>query len=202
MLGYQAKSYKTACGTLSGGISELFWFDPDDFNFTQAPKTAELLLPPYTALALRTGATAAGGAKLYPIDLEEETGKFTIKQTIAGRSVKWDYELTGEVGKVGNDLTNFFARLDAASVCSNIGLVIVDNMGTIHIWAEKWVNATMIPKFKMKNDGSEIHIEEKFDGKNGATLSIKGVYSRAALEFTGGRSALDAFIEGYTPPTP
>ena len=59
------------------------------------------------------------------------------------------------------------ARLDAASICSNIGLVIIDNMGTIHVWAEKYVNDKIIPKFKMKNDGSEIHLEEKFDGKNG-----------------------------------
>lgn len=194
MLGYQAKSYKTACGTLSGGISELFWFDPDDLDFTQPAPTAQLILPPYTAMAFREGATLATGAGLFPIDLEDETGKFTIKQTIAGRSVKWDYELSGEIGKVGNDLTNFMARLDAASICSNIGLVIVDNMGTIHVWAEKFVNDKVIPKFKMKNDGSEIHLEEKFDGKNGATLSIKGVYSRPSLEFTGGRSALEAFI--------
>lgn len=194
MLGYQAKSYNTPCGTLSAGISELFWFDPNDIDFTQAAPTAQLILPPYTAMAFRDGATLAGGAGLFPIDMEDETGKFSMKQTIAGSSVKWDYELTAELKKAGNNLTNFFARLDAASVCSNIGLVIIDNMGTIHVWAEKYVNDKIIPKFKMKNDGSEIRIEEKFDGKNGGMLSIKGVYSRPSLEFTGGRSALDAFI--------
>ena len=69
MLGYQAKSYKTACGTLSGGISELFWFDPDDLDFTQAPATVQLFLPPYTAVALRKGATLATGAGLFPYEL-------------------------------------------------------------------------------------------------------------------------------------
>lgn len=195
MLSFQGQSYKTPCGSLSGGISELFWFDPEDYDFTQATPTAALILPPYTAMALRTGAVVADGAKLFPIDLEDQTGKFTAKQTINGRSTKWDYELTGEVAKVSNGLTNFFARLDAASVCSNIGLVIVDNTGAIHIIAEKYVNDKVIPKFRMKNDGSEIHLEEAFDGKNGGTLSLKGVYSRGPLEFTAGRDALEAFID-------
>lgn len=199
MLGYQAQSYQTACGTLSGGISELFWFDPDDINFTQAVATASLLLPPYSAMALRAGTTVATGGGLFPIGIEEETGTFKATQTISGRSVKWDYEIGGELAKMGNDLTNFMARLDAASVCSNIGLVIVDTTGTIHVVAERYVNASVIPKFKMKNDGSVIELGAAFDGKNGGTLSLKGVYSRGPLEFTGGRAALDAFIEGYTP---
>ncbi|SIS72029.1 MULTISPECIES: hypothetical protein [Chryseobacterium] len=195
MLSFQGQSYKTPCGPISGGISELFWFDPEDYGFTQAAPTAALILPPYTAIELRDGAVVADGAKLFPIDLEDETGKFTAKQTLNGRSEKWDYEITGELGKMGNSLTNFFARLSAASICSNIGLVIVDNTGSIHVLAEKWVNDKVIPKFKMKNDGSEIHLEEKFDGKNGGTLSLKGVYSRGPLEYTGGRDSLEAFID-------
>ena len=202
MIGYQAASYKSACGTLSGGIAELYWFDPEDIKFTQAEATASLLLPPYTALSFReTGVgeeaapvTVAGGAGLFPIDIEEETGTFKATQSINGRSVKWDYEIGGNVAKAGNSLTNFMARLDAASICSNIGLVIVDNNGTIHVVGEKWVNTTPIPKFKMKNDGSTIDIEAAFDGKNGGTLSLKGVYSRGPIEYTGGRASLNAFI--------
>ena len=146
MLGYQAQSYNTACGTLSGGISELFWFDPDDINFTQAAATPTVLLQPYTVMALRAGATVETGGGLFPIGIEEETGTFKATQTIAGRSVKWDYEVVGELAKMSNNLTNFMARLDAASVCSNIGLVIVDTTGTIHIVAERYVNASVIPK--------------------------------------------------------
>lgn len=202
MIGYQAQSYKTPCGTISGGYSELFWFDPDDINFTQAVPSATLLHPPYTALAFRdngegegaTPVTTALGAGLFPIDIEEETGTFKATQSISGRSIKWDYEIGGEVAKVGNAMTNFFARLDIASICSNIGLVIVDNTGAILIVAEKWVNNKIIPKFKMKNDGSEMHIEATMGDKNGATLSLKGVYSRGPIEFTGGRAALEAFI--------
>ena len=198
MIGYQASSYKTSCGTISGGISELFWFDPDDINFTQAVPSATLLHPPYSALAFRevsgSPVNVAGGAGLFPIDIEEDTGMFKATQSIAGRSVKYDYEITSEIAKVRNSMTNFFARLDAASVCSNIGLVLVDNTGAIHVVGERWVNANIIPKFKMKNDGSEIHIEAAFDGKNGATLSLKGVYSRGPIEYTGGRASLEAFI--------
>lgn len=200
MLGYQAQSYQTACGTLSGGISELFWFDPEDINFTQAAATASVLLQPYTALALRAGATVATGGGLFPIGIEEETGTFKATQTISGRSVKWDYEIVGELAKMSNSLTNFMARLDAASVCSNIGLVIVDMTGTIHVVGERYVNASIIPKFKMKNDGSVIELGAAIDGKNGGTLSLKGVYSRGPLEYTGGRESLDAFIEGATTP--
>lgn len=195
MLSFQGQSYKTPCGTLSGGISELFWFDPEDYDFTQAAPSPDLILPPYSAMAVRDGAVVADGAKLFPIDLEDQTGKFTAKQTINGRSTKWEYEITGEVANMSNGLTNFFARLDAASVCSNIGLIIVDNTGKIHVVAEKYVNDKVIPKFRMKNDGSEIHLEEAFDGKNGGTLSLKGVYSRGPLEYTGGRDSLEAFID-------
>ena len=195
MLSFQGQSYKTPCGTLSGGIAELYWFDPEDFDFTQAQATPELILPPYTAVEQRSGATTADGAKFFYIDLEDNTGKFTAKQTINGRSTKWEYEVTGELANMSNGLTNFFARLDAASVCSNIGLVIIDNTGKIHVVAEKYVNDKVISKFRMKNDGSEIHLEEAFDGKNGGALSLKGVYSRGPLEFTGGRAALEAFID-------
>lgn len=194
MLGYQAQSYQTACGTLAGGISELFWFDPDDMDFTQAAPTAVLPLPPYTAVALREGAIVASGGGLFPIVIEEETGTFKATQTIAGRSVKYDYEIVGELAKMDNNLTNFMARLDAASVCSNIGLVIIDNTGTIHVVGERYVNASVIPKFKMKNDGSVIELGAALDGKNGGTLSVKGVYTRGPIEFTGGREALTAFI--------
>lgn len=199
MIGYQAQSYKTSCGTISGGISELFWFDPDDLNFTQVAPTPTLLHPPYTVVAFREDdeggpVTTAGGAGLFPIDIEEDTGTFKAIQSIAGRSVKYEYEIVSEIAKVSNSMTNFFARLDAASVCSNIGLVIVDNTGAIHVVGERWVNANIIPKFKMKNDGSEIHIEGALDGKNGATLSIKGAYSRGPLEYTGSRASLEPFI--------
>lgn len=199
MIGYQAKSYKTACGPISGGVAEMFWYDPDDINFTQAVATPTLLHPPYSAMAFREDAdgepvTTALGAGLYPIDIEEDTGSFKATQTISGRSTKWDYEIVGELAKMGNDLTNFMARLDVASVCSNIGLVIVDNNGAIHVVGERWVNETIVPKFKMKNDGSVIELGAEFDGKNGGTLSLKGVYSRGPLEFTGGRAALEPFI--------
>ncbi|MDN5578729.1 MAG: hypothetical protein L0G11_05200, partial [Chryseobacterium sp.] len=79
---------------------------------------------------------------------------------------------------------------------------IVDMTGTIHVVGERYVNASIIPKFKMKNDGSVIELGAAIDGKNGGTLSLKGVYSRGPLEYTGGRTSLDAFIKGAVPEVP
>ncbi len=94
------------------------------------------------------------------------------------------------------------ARLDAASICSSIGLVIVDNAGSAHVIAERYVNAKVIPRFKMRNDGSVIEIGDKFDAKNGGTLALKGTYSRGPIEFTGGLEALDAVINKPAPVVP
>lgn len=194
MLSFQAAPYLVPCGTLSGGISEIFWFDPDDLDWTSDSNTTDLVYPPYKAVALRDGVTLTDGGGLFPIDIDEETGNFKATQSINGRHIKWEYDLKADLVRVDNNLTNFFARLDAASICSNIGVVIVDNNNTINVIAERWVNGQPIPKFRMKNDGSEIEIGSKLEDKNGGLLSLKGSYNRGPIEFTGGRAALEAVI--------
>lgn len=58
MLCVQLQAYSRACGSVSGGISDISFFDPYDFNFTQAT-AINGVAQPYTAIAART--SGSGG---------------------------------------------------------------------------------------------------------------------------------------------
>lgn len=55
-------AYARACGQVSGGISDIGVFDPNDFNFTQAA-AINGVAQTYTAIARRAGATGTGGTR-------------------------------------------------------------------------------------------------------------------------------------------
>lgn len=59
MLCITLKSYERDCAPVTGGISDILVFDPDDFNFTQAG-AINGVNQPYSAVALRAGATGTG----------------------------------------------------------------------------------------------------------------------------------------------
>jgi hypothetical protein len=61
MLCVQLKNYTRACGGVTGGISDILTFDPNDFNFTQAGPISGVAQP-YTAVSLRTGSGATATA--------------------------------------------------------------------------------------------------------------------------------------------
>lgn len=59
MLCISLTSYARQCNTVTGGMSDMALFDPSDFNFTQAGAIAGVTQP-YSAVALRPGATGSG----------------------------------------------------------------------------------------------------------------------------------------------
>jgi hypothetical protein len=73
MLCTNLKGRTRACGPVTGGVSDVGIFDPNDFNFTQAAPVSGVVQP-YTAAVLRAGATSAAGAKVYLLSFQQDEG--------------------------------------------------------------------------------------------------------------------------------
>lgn len=185
MLCVTLTAYKRACSGVTGGLSRLWVFDPADFDFTQA-KTDD----PYTVVARRMGAATA---KMYPIKFQFKEAERTWKQSVKSCSVKYEHEIKAQLPQLSNDLTVFLKTLDSAGCCCGLGFVIQHNDGKIFVMGEKYVNATSIPFFEVKMDGSDGASGKLYDDFNGANMVIKGDYSRELYEFTGGASAIEGF---------
>ena len=190
MLCVKLKSYTRPCGATSGGVANAWFYDPYDFNFTQAAAAVDGTPGKYSAIALRAGATAEGGAKLFPVKFQRKEAQFTAKQSVTGCSVKWDYEFNAQLPDISHDLNTFLMSLDAAGCCCGLGLIVRLNSGVILVSGERFVNNEEIPYFELKQDGSELDSGKTFSDFNGAKMVIKGEYSRPPFEFSGGIAAL------------
>lgn len=185
MLCVTLTAYKRACSGVTGGLSRLWVFDPADFDFTQA-KTDD----PYTVVARRMGAATA---KMYPIKFQFKEAERTWKQSVKSCSVKYEHEIKAQLPQLSNDLTVFLKTLDSAGCCCGLGFIIQHNDGKIFVMGEKYVNASAIPFFEVKMDGSDGASGKLYDDFNGANVVVKGDYSRDLYEFTGGATAIEGF---------
>ncbi len=184
MLCTTLRPYNRTCGPTSGGVARLWIFDADDFNFTQAaadPSGAK----PYSAVALRPGATAAGGARMFPIKFEKDEAEYTFKQSRKGCSVKYEHQLEFKLADLSQLITNWNAAIDAAGCCCGIGIVVQLNSGKIFVAGEKWVNSAAIDiPLEMKQDGSSGTSGKLKDDFNGETVIIKGDHMRKLYEYS------------------
>lgn len=183
-------SYNTPCVTTSGGVSDIWIYDPLDFNWTQTITAG--VASPYSAVTLRPGATSAGGAKMFPVKFQRKEAEFKFKHSINGCSIKYEFELSAQLPNLSHGLTTYLQSLDSAGCCCGIGIVILLNSGKIFVLGEKYVNNNLIPYFEIKMDGTEGGSGKKFDDFNGANVMFKGEYSRMAYEFSGGANAIIA----------
>jgi hypothetical protein len=193
MLCVNLKSRVRACGGVTGGISDIGLFDPSDFDWTQAVAVAGVQQP-YTAVALRAGATAAAGAKVYILSFQYEEAEWTWKQSVKGCAVRYEHEIVAQMPENEQGLTTFLQSIDAAGCCCGLGLVVRLNSGKILVFGEKYVNATAIPRWVMKQDGSDGSSGKIMDDFNGGNIHLKGSYSRMPYEFTGAWSAIEALM--------
>ncbi len=184
MLCVTLNSYNAPCSAVSGGVSNIWLFDPEDFNFTQDNVTKS-----YTAISLRPSSTG----NLYPIKFEKKEAEYKFKHSRNGRVVKYEHTLDARLPKLSQEITNFLKELDDAGVCCGLGVIFRDNNGKIFVIGEKFVNTEEITDFEILMDGSEGGTGKKLEEFNGATVMFKGDYSRAANEFTGGMSVLVGF---------
>ncbi len=188
MLCVTLQSYSVPCAATSGGVSNIWVFDPADFNFSQTTTLGNK--DPYAAITLTAGATAAGGAKMFPVKFQNKEAEFKFKHSVNGASVKYDFDIMAQLPNLSNELTNFLRSLDDAGVCCGLGIVILLNSGKIFVLGERNVNGNTLPYFEVKMDGSEGGSGKKFEDFNGANVMFKGEYSRMAYEFAGGAGAI------------
>lgn len=163
--------------------------DPSDFNFTQTTATSG-----YSAIALRTGATTAAGAKLYEISFNENEASYKWAQSRNGCAVKYEHTIEAQLPQLSQGLTTWLMSIDAAGCCCGLLLFMIFNDGSIKVIGEKYVNGAMIPKFNVKMTGASGDSGKKFDDFNGANVVFKADYSRASFDFIAGISALQAFM--------
>lgn len=183
--------YNPVCAALASGVARAWIFDPEDFDFTQAVPDADGSVQPYTAVALRTGATALLGAKMFPIGFSRKEAEYTYKQSLKNGASKYEHQLELSVRKLTQGLANFSSKLDAASVCGGVGVAFQLNDGTIFVSGERFINGAAINiPFDMVQDGSSGGTGKELDDKNGATIILKGDANRMLYEYTGGVQSL------------
>lgn len=188
MLCVALTSYTRPCAGVTGGISNMWIFDPSDFNFTQVnPRT------PYTVVARRAGATFVGGAKMFPIKFQAKEAEYKFKHSVTGCSVKYEHEVTAQLPDLSDELTAYLETLDDAGCCCGLAAIILLNTGKVLVIGEKYVNGNLIPYFEFKMNGSDGGSGKTFDNFNGANVLFKGDYNRGLREFTGGISVISGF---------
>ncbi len=190
MLCVTLQSYERTCGPVTGGISNIALFDPNDFNFTQAAPVSGVAQP-YTAVATRVGAESA---KMYPISFNDNEAQRTWSQTRNGCSYKFEHNITAQLPQLNHELTTFLQSLSAAGCCCGLGVIIRHNDGKIFVAGEKYVSAASIPKFNVVMDGSEGDSGKAYDDFNGANVVLKASYSRDLYEYTGAWSSIEALF--------
>lgn len=188
MICFQLKKYERLCAPVTGGISDILFFDADDLNFTQAAAT-DGALPAYSAAALRTGAT---GVVLFPMTFKDGEAEWKYTQANANSPV-WSHELDFSLEDNSQALTNALQALDSAGSCCGLGAIIRLKNGKIFVMGEKWVNANSVVKFKLKQDGTTGGSGKAVGDFNGAAVVIKGESARNLYEFTGAWSTVEAF---------
>lgn len=145
--------------------------------------------------ATATAALSSGGAYFFKIDsVPDQIGVDIAQANADGSTSSYEYTISARLAQMSQALTNFNAKLDGAAQCCQMLFVWRNNDGKIFVVGEKYVDDDIIVKFSFRQDGSKISTGKKFTDFNGEDLSIKGSYSRKPYEFTGGWSAISAFM--------
>lgn len=188
MLCVTLKKYDRACGSVTGGISDIGIFDPNDLDWTQVAPV-EGKKQPYSAVAERDG---VDGDTLFMISFQVDEAEWVWSHTVTGCAVQYAHEFNFQLPENSQTLTDFQQALDAAGCCCGIGIVFRLNSGKIFVAGEKYVNGSSVPRFTIKQDGSEGGSGKLFNDFNGGNISLKGNYSRNLYEYSGTWASLEA----------
>lgn len=195
MLGCSVKGFTQTCQVITGGVSDLWVGDSNDFDFTAGAADSDGDDTGYASVARRAGATAGGGAYFYPIQSIIDTIGVEITQANAdGSASGYEYLITARLAQMSQAMTNFSKKMDAASICCELVFVWRNNDGKIFIAGEKYVGGAKVVGFRFRQDGSKSQTGKKFTEFNGKDLSFKANYLREPYEFTGGIASITAFV--------
>ena len=193
MLCISLKAYTRACAPVTGGISDILVFDPSDMNFTQAAPVSGSASP-YSAIALRAGATAEGGAKMFNISFLRDEADWNWTQSVKGCSTKYEHKFGFQLPENSQTLTTFLQALDSASCCCGLGMIIRLNDGRIFVAGEKYVNGSAISRFTIVQNGSTGGTGKLYDDFNGGNIVLVGPYSRNLYEYNGDWADIEALM--------
>lgn len=192
MLCITLKAFDRPCAPTSGGVSRVWIYDRDDFNFTQGAADADGNKPQYSAIALRAGAIPADGALLFPVTFQVKEAEYRYTQSLNGPSVKYEHILEMLLPDIGHFITQWNEKIDAAAACCGIGLIVELNSGKILVLGEKYVNGTPIRDWRIGQNGSTGTSGKLYEDPNGQTTLLTGDFFRGAYEYSGGVAALIA----------
>ena len=186
-------SNKGTCAPVSGGIAQIFLFDPADFDFTQGAAVAGVVQP-YTAIV---DLSEGDPNFVYPVNFQRYEAEYTAKQSSkAGFYTKYEHQISCVSPDLSMLQTQWNMLVDKAGACCGVGVIIVLNSGKIFIMGESSVNAAALAvPFFTYQDGSTATSGKKFDDANATTVMIKGDYSRPLIQYTGGISTILALVE-------
>lgn len=193
MLSITLKSFDRECAATSGGVSKVWIYDRDDWNFTQAAADVDGNLPAYDAIARRVGADAASGALLFPVIFQDKEAEYRYTQSLTGSSVKYDHILEMLLPDIGHFITQWNQKVDAAAACHGIGIIVRLNSHKTLVLGEKYVNDAEIDEWKMKQNGSTGTSGKLREDPNGQTTLLTGDFDRGAYEYSGTLASLTAF---------
>lgn len=193
MLGCTVRGYTKGCSPIVGGVDELFVGDANDFVLTSGSPNTDGDPTGYDNIELRDGATSEGGALLYPIDSIIDSLGVEITQANAdGTNTAYEYTISARLAQMSQALTNFNTKIDSAALCCQLIFVWRNNDGKMFVIGEKYVDGTVITRFRFRQDGSRVGTGKKFTDFNGQDLSLKGSYSRLPYEFVGDAAIIEA----------
>jgi hypothetical protein len=172
------------CGSNTGGITRFWLFDPQDITFTQASATTGIPYPPYTAIALVSGAPT--GAGLSRFDIVPGSGELKTSQSASKMTNIWNFDVSGECAVMSNSMVNALVNAGTGVSGYGVGVIVEDNNGNIWVMGELFIGTAQLSKiFKMMLDGTELATGKDYGDYNGATVSLKGKYVRPAIQYTG-----------------
>lgn len=193
MLCVKLKSFDRICKPTSGGISRIWIFDRDDFDFTQAAADADGNKPKYTAIANMAGATPETGGNLFPVKFQPKEAEYRYTHSLTGSSVKYEHVVEFLLPDLDHFITQWNERVDAASACCGIGMIVELNSGILLVLGERYVNGSSVREWKIAQNGSTGTSGRLLEDANGQTTLLTGDYYRGAYELDVATSALEAF---------
>lgn len=149
--------------------------------------------PPTAALSV-TGATTAAGGRLFAFNFHENTGKYTWDNPESETcSTSFKHQFDGKFIGISQEMNNMLEAYTQAGCCCGLGYIFELNSGKILVMGEKYVGNVEQQRFKVKLS-SKGDSGMKYEDFNGADVTLKGDFIRPLRTFTGGVSALLAFV--------
>jgi hypothetical protein len=191
MLCVSLNAYTRSCGGVTGGISDIAIYDPNDLNFTQSAAVAGVAQK-YSAVAERDGVDSPS---VFVINFQTGEAEMKITESVTGCATKYDFEWIFQLPDLSQNLTTFQQALDAAGCCCGIGVIMRLNSGKIFVAGERYVNDDIITRFTVKQDGSDGGTGKLFNDLNGMNIHFKASYSRNLYEYSGTWASIVALTE-------